>query len=196
MVKFGELFAKTFPSFLYFIIGLSTSRLTIIGYQRVIGDIYLEGWRYSNPFLWSTRFPISNGLEITFNASDRMPVVIERPTGCRGESRKPEARRKCQDIDEFIFPSSFTNPLSHSFVISLTSSSCLSSLGESNPPKFPFFQSDPFLHRIVNNLYLRLRILIPSPLPSKRGRGRVSKRKKKRRRKKERLGGPEAFVAK
>lgn len=127
-------------------------------------------------------------LEITFNASDRMPVVIERPTGCRGESRKPEARRKCQDIDEFIFPSSFTNPLSHSFVISLTSSSCLSSLGESNPPKFPFFQSDPFLHRIVNNLYLRLRILIPSPLPSKRGRGRVSKRKKKRRRKKERLG--------
>lgn len=59
-MKFGELFAKTFPSFLYFIIGLSTSRLTIIGYQRVIGDIYLERWRYSNPFLRSTRFPISS----------------------------------------------------------------------------------------------------------------------------------------
>lgn len=151
MVKFGELFAKTFPSFLYFIIGLSTSRLTIIGYQRVIGDIYLEGWRYSNPFLRSTRFPISNGLEITFNASDRMPVVIERPTGCRGESRKPEARRKCQDIDEFIFPSSFTNPLSHSFVISLTSPPPRVYHPSANqiPPNFHF--SNPILSSIESS---------------------------------------------
>lgn len=74
-----------------------------------------------------------------------MPVVIERPTGCRGESRKPEARRKCQDIDEFIFPSSFTNPLSHSFVISLTSSSPRVYHPSANriPPNFHF--SNPIL---------------------------------------------------
>lgn len=149
MVKFGELFAKTFPSFLYFIIGLSTSRLTIIGYQRVIGDIYLEGWRYSNPFLRSTRFPISSSTRDYFQRE--RSHVIERPTGCRGESRKPEARRKCQDIDEFIFPSSFTNPLSHSFVISLTSSSPRVYHPSANqiPPNFHF--SNPILSSIESS---------------------------------------------
>lgn len=90
-------------------------------------------------------------LEITFNASDRMPVVIERPTGCRGESRKPEARRKCQDIDEFIVPSSFTNPLFHSFVISLTSSSPRVYHPSANriPPNFHF--SNPILSSIESS---------------------------------------------
>lgn len=195
-MKFGELFAKTFPSFLYFIIGLSTSRLTIIGYQRVIGDIYLEGWRYSNPFLRSTRFPISSSTRDYFQR-ERSHARCDWTTN--GLSRGVTETGSAPQVPgyrwihlSFLFhkpPFPFL-----CYFINLLLPSCLSSLGESNPPKFPFFQSDPFLHRIVNNLYLRLRILIPSPLPSKRGRG--SRRKKKRRRKKERLGGPEAFVAK